>query len=143
MERLTKTSSSDQVTSTLTKTADRVNYAQSWFTSLYLPPRRRTSMREETLANIPRLVSTAPVSSTMTTSGKGYSLSLTTKGALIFLSRCCSTSTRLMAFPSLASPTSDVGRMENTCCHGGVAKIRGDHDSVQRGLGDKNGNRIG
>ena len=49
-------------------------------------------MREETLAMIPRFGSTAPISSTMTSLEKGYSLSLTTNGALIIFSRCRLTS---------------------------------------------------
>ena len=59
-------------------------------------------MREETFAITPRFGYTAPVSS-MTSSEKGYSLSLTTKGALIIFSRWRSTSAEHMAFPSESS----------------------------------------
>ena len=52
-------------------------------------------MGEETYAITPRFVSTAPVSSTMTSSENGYSLSLTTKRALIILSRWRPTSAGL------------------------------------------------
>ena len=55
-----------------------------------------------------RLGFTAPVSSTSTSSKKGDSLSLTTKRALMFLSRCRSTSAGFMAFPS-HSNTSQPG----------------------------------
>ena len=52
------------------------------------------------LCHTPRFGSTAPVSSTMTSSENGYTLSLTTKGALIILSRWRSISAGLMEFPS-------------------------------------------
>ena len=84
MEILTKTSSRDHVTSTLTRKADRVKCDRSWCTGKKLPPRRSGSMREETLAIIPRLGYTAPASSTMMSSQKGYSLSLRTKEPSIF-----------------------------------------------------------
>ena len=115
METLTKTSSLDHVTSTLFRTADRKNCAQSRYTSSQHPPRRRTSMREETLAIIPRLGATAPMSSTMTSSEKGYALSLTSKGALFILSLLLQDSwhsPHSPTIPSLASPTSNVGCVE-------------------------------
>ena len=46
-------------------------------------------------------------------------------------------------FPSLASPNSDVVRVENACYPGSVAKFRGDHHSVQSRPCDKYGNRNG
>ena len=60
-------------------------------------------MRDETLAFTPRFGSTAPVSSTMTSSENGCSLSLTTKGALMIFSRWRSTSAGLITFPSLST----------------------------------------
>ena len=41
------------------------------------------------------------------------------------------------AFPSLASPTSDVGRAESVCCPGSAAKLRGDNESTQTRPCDK------
>ena len=40
-------------------------------------------------------------------------------------------------FPSLASPNSDVGRVESLCCPGSAAKFRGDHGSAQTRPCDK------
>ena len=104
-------------------------------------------MREETLAIIPRFWSTAPVSPTMTSSEKGYYLSLTTKGALLFspavapLLQDSGQSLHNRTLPSLASPTSDIGCVENACCPGNVAIFRGDHESVQRRPCNKYGKR--
>ena len=46
-------------------------------------------------------------------------------------------------FLSLASPTSDVGCVENACCFGRVSKFRGDHESVRRRTCDRYDNRNG
>ena len=86
-------------------------------------------MREETSAITPRFGSTAPVSSTVTSCENGYSLSLTTKGALITFSRW--RSPQSPALPSLAFPTSDVDRGESVCCPGSAAKSGGDQESTQ------------
>ena len=107
-EILTKTSSRELVTSTLIRTADRVNCTQCWYASSKLPPRRRTSLREEVLDMIRRLMSAAPVLLTMTSSEKACPLSVTTKGALFILSRRRSTPAGLMAFSSLSN-TSQPG----------------------------------
>ena len=58
-------------------------------------------MPDETLAITPRFGSTAPVLSTMTSSANGYSLSLTTKGAIMMLSCWRSTSAGLMTYVPL------------------------------------------
>ena len=42
--------------------------------------------------------------------------------------------------PSLASPTSNIGRVEKACSFGSVAKLYGDHESVQRRPCNKYGN---
>ena len=65
-----KFSSCDHVTSTLTWTADRVNYTHSWHTSSELPPRRRTLIGEGTFATIPALGPRAPVLPTIMPSAK-------------------------------------------------------------------------
>ena len=93
-------------------------------------------MREETFAITPRFGSIAPVSSTLMYSENGYSLSFTTKGALMIFSRWRSTSAGLMMFPSYSS-TSQLGisnrkrwSRESVCCPGSTAKSRGDHESA-------------
>ena len=97
-------------------------------------------MREETLAMIPRLGSTAPVSSTLTSSGERYSRpkqpSLSSPAVTILLQDSWHPP-QSPTLPSLASPTSNFGRVEKTCCPVRVAKFRGDHESEQRRPYDK------
>ena len=50
-------------------------------------------------------------------------------GALLLLDSWCSPNNP--APPSLLSPTSDVGRAENSSCPGSAAKFRGDNESAQ------------
>ena len=138
MEILTKTSSRDQVTSTLTRTSDRVNCAQNWYTSSYFQPRQRTSMREETLALIPRFWSTTPVSSTITFSKKGTPcLSLPKEPSLFFpayaqLLQDSWHSPHCPTLHNLAPSNSKFGCVENVCFLGSVAIFCGDHQSEQR-----------
>ena len=110
---LIKTSLSDEVTSTLIWTANSVNCDHSWCTSSFFLPTRWTSAWYKTFAMIPKLGSTALVSSKMISSAKGYYPSRTTKKKLTILSRCRSTSAWLRLFPSL----SDIS-------HLGVSNIR-------------------
>ena len=67
------------------------------------PPKRKTSTKEETLARTGRLASTVPLLSTIKSSAKGYSLSLTTCGPLRIRSRWRATSSSLMTLPSKSS----------------------------------------
>ena len=100
-------------------------------------------MREETFAITPRFRSNEPVSSTMTSSENGYTLSPTTKGALIIFPPGALLlldswhSRHNPALPSLASPTSGAGRTESVCCPRSAAKLRGDHESAQTRPCDK------
>ena len=68
-----------------------------------IPPKRKTSTKEETLARTGRLASTVPLLSAMRSSAKGYSLSLTTRGPLKMRSRWRATSWSRMALPSKSS----------------------------------------
>ena len=67
------------------------------------PPKRNASTREETLARTGRLASTLPLPSTIKSSAKGYSLSLTTCGPLRIRSCWHATSSSLMTLPSKSS----------------------------------------
>ena len=102
-------------------------------------------MTEEILTIIPRLGSTATVSLSMTFSEKVYSLSFTTKEALINLPAVALLlqdswhSPQSPTLLSLASPTSNFGRVQIACCLGSVAKLLGDHESEQRRPYDKYG----
>ena len=100
-------------------------------------------MGEEIFAIHPSFGSTAPVSSTMKSSQKRYSLSLTPKEPSLSCSAVTPVlhnswhSSHNLTFLSLGSPTSNVGRGENVCCPGSVAKIRGGHESTQTHPYDK------
>ena len=98
MEIQNKTSSRDHITSTLPRTADRVNCAHSWYTKSSAQTQHFN--KGELSAIIPSFGSTASVLPTMMFSKKGNSLSLTTKGDLIIFSRFRFTSAGLKAFPS-------------------------------------------
>ena len=106
-------------------------------------------MREETFAITARFGSTAPVSSTRTSSENGYSLSLTTKGALTIIPAGALLlldswhSPRNPALRSPVSPISDAGCAESVCCPGSAAKFRDDHESAQTRPWDKFWNRMG
>ena len=84
----------------------------------------------------------------MTSLEKECSLSLKSKGAIIIVCRCHSTSAGLKHSPhnptlrSLAAPTSEVGRAESVCCPGSAAKSRGGHESAQTCPCDKFCNKI-